>query len=437
MAVVQFSPAQPVRAPEREDLHLAFRTVRARSLALTRGLSSEDQLVQSMPEVSPTKWHLAHVTWFFETFILKAHAHGYRPFHPGFEHLFNSYYNSVGEMHARPRRGLLSRPSHDEVLDYRAFVDEKMLQLLETAPTHLAPELSRLTILGLNHEEQHQELMMTDIKHVLSCNPLLPAAFEAPAPARSIALEDGWAGYEGGFVMLGHAGDGFAFDNETPRHKVWLRPFSLRTRPVSNRDYLAFIEDGGYDAFDLWLSDGWAVVKSEGWEAPLYWTKRDGEWHEFTLAGLRPLDLDAPVAHVSYYEADAFARWAGARLPSEAELEIALRGEPITGNVLPDVEDGAAMLAPMPRAAEHAGNNLMQAYGDVWEWTASDYAAYPGFAPVAGALGEYNGKFMCNQFVLKGGSCATPHGHVRASYRNFFYPKDRWQFTGLRLAKPY
>jgi len=402
-----------------ETLGDFFRRVRARSLALCAPLTPEDMTVQSMPDASPTKWHLAHVTWFFEQFVLKSQLPDYRPVREDYHYLFNSYYYTAGEMHQRPRRGLLSRPTVAEILDYRQQVDERMEALLD-APDE---DLDFLIKLGLNHEQQHQELLLTDIKHLLAGNPLHPVYEPGAAGSGPTAGRQGWHGFPGGIAEIGHRGSGFCYDNETPRHRCWLEDFEIASRPVTTGEYLEFIEAGGYRTPALWLSDGWATVQTEGWSSPLYWW---GEEETFTLGGVRPLDLDAPVTHVSYFEADAFARWAGARLPTEAEWETATRGLPIEGNF---VESGALH----PRGDQESG--LRQMYGDVWEWTASPYAPYPGFAPLAGSLGEYNGKFMCSQVVLRGGSCATPTGHVRPTYRNFFYPQQRWQFTGLRLAR--
>jgi ergothioneine biosynthesis protein EgtB len=397
-----------------------YERIRGRSVELSATLAPEDMVVQSMSDVSPTKWHLAHVTWFFERFVLKAHVPRYREFHSGYDYLFNSYYYTAGDMHSRPCRGLLSRPTVDEILRYRAHVDRHIVDLISSADDAAA----FLITLGLNHEQQHQELLLTDIKHVLSQNPLDPAYREDAAPPS--AAEAGplaWIELPGGVMEIGAEEEGFRFDNETPRHRVWLEPCSVASRPVTNGEFLAFVEDGGYRRPELWLSDGWATVLERGWQGPLYW--REGDTN-FTLGGLKPLDMDAPVTHVSYYEADAFARWAGRRLPTEAEWEVVARGRPVNGNF---VESGRLH----PAATDVDGQE--QFFGDVWEWTASPYLPYPGFRPLAGSLGEYNGKFMCSQMVLRGGSCVTPADHVRDTYRNFFYPHQRWQFSGLRLAK--
>jgi ergothioneine biosynthesis protein EgtB len=410
-----------------------FQEIRNESEALTAVLTPEDQSIQSMPDVSPTKWHLAHTTWFFETFILTRFDPDYRGFDPAFAYLFNSYYEAAGPRHPRPERGLLSRPTVDTVAAYRRHVDAAMARLIERTDAARWRAAAPLVELGGHHEEQHQELILMDIKHVFSLNPLLPAyqAFEAGRPALPPAA--GRVEFAARLAEIGHAGPGFAFDNETPRHKVWLDPFALATRPVSCAQYLEFIEDGGYRRAEFWLSDGWATVCREGWATPLYWSRADGEWTIFTLSGRRPLEPAEPVCHVSYYEADAFARWAGKRLPTEAEWEVAAEGVPISGNFA-----DRRLLHPCPDddpAAQAGQTPLHQMFGDVWEWTASPYIAYPRFRPVAGAIGEYNGKFMSNQMVLRGGAAVTPKGHVRATYRNFFPPSARWAFAGLRLAE--
>ncbi len=401
---------------------------RAESRALAEPLTPEDQTVQSMPDASPAKWHLAHTTWFFETFILSRVLDGYRIFDPAFGYLFNSYYEAEGERHPRPRRGMLTRPCVDTVRRYRAHVDEALMALLDAG---IAPngETAFLLELGIHHEQQHQELLLTDILHLLSLNPLRPA-YRSVAPDLSPAATDDaeWIEFAGGIHSIGHNGDGFAFDNEGPRHEVLIRPFRLASRPVTNAEWMAFIADDGYRRAELWLSDGWATVQAEEWSMPRYWTLgAEGGYECFGLNGGRPVEPSAPVAHVSYYEADAFARWAGKRLPLESEWELAAATLPIAGNML-----GSALLRP---AATARSGGLRQMFGDVWEWTQSPYMPYPGFEPATGAVGEYNGKFMCNQFVLRGGSCVTPEGHIRATYRNFFYPHQRWQFSGLRLAE--
>jgi len=403
-----------------------YRAIRAATEALAAPLSPEDCAIQSMPDASPVKWHLAHTSWFFETFVLEPHLPGYRLHDAAFRVLFNSYYNAVGDKHPRPQRGLLSRPSLDAVRDYRAHVDAAMAALL--ARTEPSSGLGGLIELGFNHEQQHQELILTDFKHLLSCNPLKPAY--APArvvdePASAAPLD--WIAFREGVVEIGHDGAGFAFDNETPRHRQCLEAFALASRPVTNAEYAAFIADGGYRQAELWLSEGWDWVNANGIAAPLYWEDGSSGARQFTLQGMLPLEGDAPVCHVSLFEADAYARWAGARLPTEAEWELAAASTPVEGRF---AEDGALRPRPARRVAP-----LAQLFGDVWEWTRSAYAPYPGFRPAAGAIGEYNGKFMCNQYVLRGGSCATPRSHIRATYRNFFPAAARWQFSGIRLAR--
>lgn len=411
-----------------DNLAALFHRVRAATEKLAHGLSAEDCAIQSMPDASPVKWHLAHTTWFFETFVLAPNLRGYRPFDPAYRVLFNSYYNAVGDKHPRPERGMLSRPGLDEVLAYRRHVDQAMHRLLADTPVSLA--LAELIELGSHHEQQHQELILTDLKHLLSRNPLRPA-YQKPWPLTPIrARVRGWIPYPGGLQEIGHAGGGFSFDNEAPRHRVWLEPFSIATHPVTHGDFIEFIDDGGYRRPELWLSAGWDTVNARGWQAPAYWERREDRWHTFTLHGTVPVDPHTPLCHVSFYEAEAFARWAGERLPTEAEWEIAARDAPVEGNF---VESGA--LHPLALRETPADGTPAQVYGDVWEWTRSDYAPYPGYRSAEGAVGEYNGKFMSGQYVLRGGSCATPGDHVRASYRNFFPPDARWQFSGLRLAR--
>ncbi len=403
-----------------EDL----RRVRKLTIRLCDPLQAEDCAVQSAPETSPAKWHLAHTTWFFENFLLVPYLQKYRPFHPRFGFLFNSYYESVGEFHPRPQRGLLSRPSLEEIKVYREYVDQHMGMLLEAPDTADAGEIRARATLGIHHEQQHQELLLTDIKHLFACNPLKPAYREAIPPEALTNPPLEWLRLPAGMYAFGHGGDGFAFDNEAPRHRRYLDEFSLASRPVTNAEYIEFIAAGGYRQPTLWLSDGWRKVNEARWTAPLYWEQQDGEWWQMTLAGYRRVEPDEPVCHVSYYEADAFARWAGKRLPTEFEWEAAAGMQTPGGNFL---ESGR--FHPQP-----ARDGASQFFGDVWEWTQSAYSPYPGYRPPAGALGEYNGKFMVSQLVLRGGSCVTPATHIRASYRNFFYPQDRWQFMGIRLA---
>lgn len=401
-----------------------YRRIRAQTEALCELLEIEDFGLQSMPDCSPPKWHLAHTTWFFETFILETHVKGYQPFHTQFGYLFNSYYESVGRMHPRPQRGLLSRPTVREIYQYRAYVDDAMTRLLEREL--LAPDQLDVVDLGLHHEQQHQELFFTDLKHGFGHNPLRPRYQAIARTPQTTATPRTWIDHHGGVAGIGHRGSGFAFDNEGPRHRVFLEPFGLSSRLVTNGEYIEFINDQGYQRADLWLSQGWSRVQSEGWNAPLYWERRDGEWWHFTLGGMQPVAPQEPVCHVSLYEAEAFAAWTGYRLPTEFEWEV-LANQTCTGDNF--LETG--VLHPRPARQ----NGLTQMLGDVWEWTRSAYAPYPAYRAPAGALGEYNGKFMCSQSVLRGGSCVTPHSHIRTTYRNFFYPADRWQFSGIRLAR--
>jgi ergothioneine biosynthesis protein EgtB len=409
---------------DRDRLHEIYRAVRRATEWLCEPLAVEDYVVQTMPDVSPTKWHLAHTSWFFEEFVLKRALPGYRPLDERYGFLFNSYYEAVGRRHARPERGLLSRPTVEEVFHYRRHVDAAMERAFAQADAEVVE-------LGINHEEQHQELLVTDVKHVLAQNPLQPVYRSAREPERVEATPARWSSYEGGVVELGESGDGFAFDNERPRHRVLLRPYQLQHRLVTSGEYLAFIDDGGYRRPELWLADGWEVRQRGDWQAPLYWERSDPGWRLMTLAGARALAPAEPVCHVSYYEAEAFARWAGARLPLETEWEKAAVEAPPTLLVEGNLLDTGQL---HPRAALD-GSQVTQLYGDVWEWTASAYLPYPGYAPLPGALGEYNGKFMSNRWVLRGGSCATPARHLRATYRNFFPPDARWQFSGIRLAQ--
>ena len=419
---------RPVPAPRPVPLAERFAFVRAQTRALASPLSAEDCAIQSMTDASPVKWHLAHTTWFFETFVLSRHDPKRKPFNPAFKVLFNSYYNAVGDRHPRPQRGLLSRPSLDEVLQYRSAVEAEVSRLL--AANALSPELSSLVELGTHHEQQHQELILTDLKHMLSCNPTRPT-YQKQWPLTPISPRQmRWIPVAEGLREIGHGGGGFAFDNEGPRHKVWIDAFEIASQPVTHGDFLRFIDDGGYQRPDLWLSAGWDLVVARDWKAPLYWERKGERWHTFTLHGMMPVEPNTPVCHVSFFEADAYARWADARLPTEAEWEVAVEKAPREGNFL---ERGA--LHPLALREPDSEEAISQAFGDVWEWTRSDYAPYPRFRPAAGAVGEYNGKFMANQYVLRGGSCATPASHIRATYRNFFPAEARWQFSGLRLAR--
>lgn len=415
---------QDFRAPFIER----YKSVRGFTEELCEPLETEDYIVQSMPDVSPTRWHLAHTSWFFETFILKPELQNYKTPNELYNYLFNSYYNAVGQQFPRPQRGHLSRPTVEDIFAYRHHVDQEMSHLLETLDEHKLSTLESLFILGLNHEQQHQELMLTDIKHVFFQNPLYPVYTKiGQTQAADKNKELLWSIFQGGQVQQGFSGSGFSYDNETPQHDVLIQPFEIGNRLVTNREYLSFIEDGGYAQADLWLSDGWALINKDGWKAPLYWVQRDNNWFEFTLGGLSPLQLDSPVTHISYYEADAFANWSDARLPSEQEWELAAQHIQIKGNFVQN-----QLFHPAPSGSQ---SQLNQMFGDVWEWTQSPYSPYPGFKPASGAVGEYNGKFMSSQMVLRGGSCVSTSDHLRHTYRNFFYPHSRWQFMGIRLAR--
>jgi ergothioneine biosynthesis protein EgtB len=425
------SAALAASLQDRRTLAQRYAAVRAQSLRLIAGLEPEDMVIQSMPDVSPTKWHLAHTSWFFETFLLQPNAAKYRPFDETYRYLFNSYYEAVGPRHPRPARGLLSRPTVRQVLRYREHVDAAMALMIAAVDDATLAKIAPLIELGLNHEQQHQELIVTDIKHVLAGQHEMPALRPTAKPAPSGVAAMDFLEFTGGLVEIGHDGSSFAFDNESPRHKTYVAPFRLASRPVSCGEYAAFIADGGYKRAEFWLSDGWAAVNERGWEAPLYW-RRDGErWTIRTLSGERRIDEREPLSHISYYEADAYAAWAGKRLPSETEWEVAAASVAIEGNFL-----DSDRLHPMADPAHHT-QGLRQMFGDVWEWTRSAYLPYPGFKPAEGAIGEYNGKFMSGQMVLRGGSCATPADHIRPTYRNFFPPDARWQFSGLRLAEDF
>jgi ergothioneine biosynthesis protein EgtB len=420
-----------------ERLLARFRKLRNFTTSLCADLEPEDYVVQSMPDVSPTKWHLAHTTWFFETFILKKFVPAYQSEIPEYAYLFNSYYNAAGDMHRRDLRGLISRPTVREAQRYRASIDLHIDNLLSDADEKLLDEIEPILVLGIHHEQQHQELLITDIKHVFAQNPLYPVFRDRKKTGEQSSATPGsqssplhFVDFEEAIVKIGHDGHGFAYDNEGPRHRALVPAFTLASRPVTNGEYIAFIEDNGYTRPEFWLSLGWMTVNEQRWQAPLYWTQRDGAWWQFTLSGFRAVEESVPVTHVSYFEADAYANWAGARLPTEFEWERAALDCPVEGNFV----EGENF---HPRALPASGHNrdLHQMFGDVWEWTRSAYSPYPGYRAAPGALGEYNGKFMCNQYVLRGGSCATSRSHIRRTYRNFFQPEKRWQFTGIRLAR--
>jgi ergothioneine biosynthesis protein EgtB len=420
-SVMQHTLSANLRRPH--SVAQTYAAARSRSREIAAPLSAEDCQVQSMLDASPIKWHLAHTTWFFETFILEPYADRYAAFDPSFKVLFNSYYNGVGDKHPRPDRGLLSRPSLDRVMAYRAHVDAAMDAFLQDEVR--AGSVQQLVTLGLNHEQQHQELMLTDLKHLLSSNPLQPHYVARPDHHHDAVIDPtARSSFTGGLIEIGHSGEHFSFDNEGPRHQTFLRPYQLANRLVTQREYLAFMADGGYMRHELWLSEGWDRVNANRWNAPLYWREdaHHGGWNEFTLHGTQSLVLDAPVTHVSFFEADAYARWAGARLPTEAEWEHAAASV------------ARPVMKPLLHPAAATGTGLTQLFGSAWQWTASAYLGYPGFEAAEGAVGEYNGKFMCNQFVLRGSSVATAIGHERVTYRNFFQPDKRWQFSGIRLA---
>ena len=424
----------------------SFLSVRTLTEKLCQPLEIEDYNLQAMAETSPVKWHLAHTTWFFETFILKPFEAQFKPFQPQYEYLFNSYYNAIGEQFSRPDRHLLSRPTVKEVLQYRKLITDRVVELLSDASqkSNVATKILELVTLGIHHEQQHQELLLTDLKYNLYQNPLLPAYLPQRQSQQSSQLSPViWLKYEGGVTDIGQQGaeafshdsfyyNSFYYDNESPQHKHYIEPFELSHRLITNGEFLDFIESGGYDSPEFWLSDGWTKKCEENWGAPLYWFKKDGAWYHYTLRGVLPLDLNQAVTHVSYYEADAFASWAGARLPTEQEWESVARHVPVDGNFL-----GSGHYRPLSARSISATNesDIQQIFGDVWEWASSAYSPYPGYSPLKGAVGEYNGKFMANQFVLRGGSCVTSQNHIRATYRNFFYPEARWQFSGFRLAR--
>jgi len=417
-----------------KDLLARFHEVRNFSAKLAENLAPEDCVVQSIPDVSPTKWHLAHTTWFFETFILKKWKTGYRDAVPEYAYLFNSYYNAAGTMHRRDLRGLISRPTVDETKKYRASVNADIDELVSSADEKLFREIEPILILGIHHEQQHQELLITDIKHVFAQNPLYPvfrgrdAALRRPDGAARRPYQ--FVEFDETTIEVGHDGNDFCYDNELPRHRALVLPFALANRLVTNAEYLEFMRDKGYSRSEFWLSLGWMTVNEQSWRAPFYWIERDGEWWNFTLSGLRKVEANEPITHLSYFEADAFANWAGARLPTEFEWERAAAKIDIEGNFVESERFHPAPLSESPRDGQ-----LAQMWGDVWEWTRSSYSPYPGYRAEPGALGEYNGKFMCNQYVLRGGSCATSRTHIRKSYRNFFQPEKRWQFMGIRLAR--
>ncbi len=415
---------------DKNTLSKRFKEIRDFTEFLCKPLATEDYIIQSMPDVSPTKWHLAHTSWFFETFVLKEGLKNYKPLNPIYAYLFNSYYVLAGERFTRARRGLLSRPTVAEVYEYRKYVNEHIIDLLDKADEEQFKKYAPVIEIGINHEQQHQELMLTDIKHVFSINPIYPVYSAKEVSPTENVPQIKWIEFEEGIYDVGHNGKSFSYDNETPQHKEFINSFTLSSRLVTNREYLTFMEAKGYETPELWLSDGWAAVENEKWNSPLYWTKRDGEWWNYKLSGFHKIDFNEPVCHISFYEADAFARWAGSRLPTEGEWETASSEEKPVGNFVE-----AGFYHPVPVDDIKNDSILKQMFGDVWEWTRSSYSPYPGYKTLPGALGEYNGKFMSGQMVLRGGSCATSSTHIRKTYRNFFSPNARWQFMGIRLAK--
>lgn len=412
----------------RKDLKQKFNRVRSFTEKLTDPLEVEDFIVQVVTHASPAKWHLAHTSWFFEAFLLEKATNDYETLHPQYSYLFNSYYLQTGEPHCRDKRGNLSRPTVKEVFEYREYVDNRMIDFMENSPDDLFQEWAEVIEIGLNHEQQHQELLITDLKYMFAQNPLYPVYIDRKQPEAPEPGKLQWSSFEEGVYEVGHSGDDFGYDNEFSRHKTYIQNFELANRLVTNREYLEFIENGGYTESKWWLDEGFATVEKENWKAPLYWIEKDGQWYYYTLNGIRKIDLNEPVTHVSYFEADAYARWAGARLPTEQEWEVASIDVEINGNF---VENEYFH----PTAADPEAEGLQQMFGNVWEWTQSSYSPYPGYKPLPGALGEYNGKFMCNQYVLRGGSCATSESHIRKTYRNFFHPHEQWQFMGIRLAR--
>lgn len=412
----------------RDHLLQRFKQIRQDSLDIVDPLEPEDFVIQVKTETSPTKWHLAHVSWFFETFVLEKAIEGYESMHPQYAYIFNSYYLQTGEPHARAKRGYLSRPTVEEVMEYREYVNREVIEFLNNASEEELAEFGPVIEIGNNHEQQHQELMITDFKYMFGQNPLYPVYREQEHPESKEPGQLKWVSFDEGIYQIGNNGGEFTYDNEHPQHREFLESFELADRLITNREYMEFMKEGGYERSALWLDDGWATVNEHNWDSPLYWCRRDDGWYHYTLSGLRKPDPNEPVTHISYYEADAFARWADARLPTEQEWEVAASDKPYDGNFV-ETENFH------PRPLQNNAEGLKQMYGDVWEWTKSAYDAYPGYEPLEGALGEYNGKFMCGQYVLRGGSCATSNTHIRKTYRNFFYPDARWQFNGIRLAR--
>jgi len=423
-------PDQTEKTSIRNKLKEHYKSVRSFTESLTESLETEDFVIQAMENASPAKWHLAHTTWFFEVFILKHALSGFESMHPQYDYIFNSYYVQTSDPHCRDKRGNLSRPTVKQVFEYRKYVDDHMLGLIDDLTDKAFETWAPVIEVGIHHEQQHQELLLTDLKYMFAQNPLYPIYKESSRPSVDQLPEMGWVSFDEGVFQIGHKGGEFGYDNEFPEHKTYIHDFAIADRLVTNGEYLEFIQNGGYKDPKWWLDEGFAAVESEGWDRPLYWVQRDGEWYHFTLSGLEKLDINEPVTHVSYYEADAYARWRGCRLPTEQEWERASKNEPMRGSFVEKKHYHPASLNDKNR-----GEKLHQMFGDVWQWTQSAYAPYPGYKPFPGALGEYNGKFMVNQYVLRGGSCATSTSHIRKTYRNFFHAGSRWQFSGIRLAK--
>lgn len=428
--LAQNKPDREEKKAARKDLKDHFKMVREFTESLTESLETEDFVIQAMENASPAKWHLAHTTWFFEVFVLKHTLTDFESVHPQYDYIFNSYYVQTSDPHCRDKRGNLSRPTVKQVFEYRKYINNQMIDLIDDMTEAKFNEWAPVIEVGIHHEQQHQELLLTDLKYMLGQNPLYPIYKETSRPALNRLPETGWVSFDEGVYKIGHQSGEFGYDNEFPEHKTYIHKFEIADRLVTNGEYLEFMEDGGYRDPKWWLDEGFAAVENEEWDRPLYWVKRDNEWYHFTLSGLEKLDLNEPVTHVSYFEADAFARWKGFRLPTEQEWELASRSEPMKGNFVE-----AKHYHPAALNEENRGEKLHQMYGDVWQWTQSSYAPYPGYKPFPGALGEYNGKFMVNQYVLRGGSCATSEHHIRKTYRNFFHTGSRWQFSGIRLAK--
>jgi ergothioneine biosynthesis protein EgtB len=428
--LAEYSPDRKQNRSERENLKKHYKKIRSFTESLTESLETEDFVIQAMENASPAKWHLAHTTWFFEVFVLKHALKEFESMHPQYDYIFNSYYVQTSDPHCRDKRGNLSRPTVKQVFEYRKYVDEHMLSLIDSMTDTEFDEWASVVEVGIHHEQQHQELLLTDLKYMFAQNPLYPIYQETDRPQLKDLPAVNWVHFDEGVYEIGHLGDEFGYDNEFPNHKTYIHDFAIADRLVTNGEYLEFLEDGGYKDPKWWLDEGFAAVENNEWDRPLYWVERNGEWYHFTLSGLEKIDVNEPVTHVSYFEADAYARWKGCRLPTEHEWEVASKKESLKGNFVESKHHHPACFSKNSR-----GKKIHQMFGDVWQWTQSSYAPYPGYKPFPGALGEYNGKFMVNQYVLRGGSCATSRSHIRKTYRNFFHTGARWQFSGIRLAK--